>query len=84
MDEVFIQIQGAQHHPWVPSISDQRGVVLEILVQDRRDGHAAKCFFRRLLKGLQYALRVIVPDKLKSAARHRAICFPMSNTGRLP
>jgi len=21
MDEVFIQIQGAQHHPWVPSIS---------------------------------------------------------------
>ena len=38
-------------------------------------GHAAKCFFRRLLKGLQYAPRAIVTDKLRSydaARRHLA------------
>jgi putative transposase len=40
-------------------------VVLDILVQQRRDGNAAKRFFRRLLKGLQYVPRVIVTDKLQ-------------------
>jgi putative transposase len=45
---------------------DQDGVVLDILVQRRRDGNAAKRFFRRLLKGLQYVPRVIVTDKLRS------------------
>jgi putative transposase len=33
---------------------DQHGVVLDILVQEKRDGAAAKRFFRRWLKGLQY------------------------------
>ena len=45
---------------------DQDGVVLDILVQERRDAKAAKRFFRRLLKGLQYVPRVIVTDKLRS------------------
>jgi putative transposase len=45
---------------------DQHGVVLDVLVQRRRDGKAAKRFFKRLLKGLQYVPRVIVTDKLKS------------------
>jgi transposase-like protein len=45
---------------------DQEGVVLDILVQPRRDAKAAKRFFRRLLKGLQYLPRVIVTDKLRS------------------
>jgi putative transposase len=40
--------------------------VLDILVQARRDANAAKRFFRRLLKGLQYVPRVIVTDKLRS------------------
>jgi putative transposase len=40
--------------------------VLDILVQARRDATAAKRFFRRLLKGLQYVPRVIVTDKLRS------------------
>ena len=50
-----------------------RRVILDILVQERRDGKAAKRFFRRLLKGLQYVPRVIVTDKLRSygvAQRH--------------
>jgi putative transposase len=45
---------------------DQDGIVLDILVQERRDGNAAKRFFRRLLKGLQCVPRVIVTDKLRS------------------
>ena len=36
------------------------------LVQHRRDKHAAKTFFRKLLKGCQYVPRVIITDKLKS------------------
>jgi putative transposase len=64
MDEVFIRIQGVQHYLW--RAVDQDGVVLDILVQARRDANAAKRFFRRLLKGLQYVPRVIVTDKLRS------------------
>src|SRR6202020_3315831 len=71
MDEVFIRIQGVQHYLW--RAVDQDGVVLDILVQPRRDSKAAKRFFKRLLKGLQYVPRVIVTDKLRSygvAQRH--------------
>jgi putative transposase len=64
MDEVFIRIQGVQHYLW--RAVDQDGVVFDILVQERRDAKAAKRFFRRLLKGLQYVPRVIVTDKLRS------------------
>src|SRR5260370_14449924 len=34
--------------------------------QSRRNTHAAKRFFRKHLKGLQYVPRVIITDKLKS------------------
>src|SRR6202166_112772 len=58
LDEIFIRIQGIQHYLW--RAVDQDGVVLDIFVQPRRDAEAAKRFFRRLLKGLQYVPRVIV------------------------
>ena len=45
---------------------DQHGHVLDILVQSRRSACAAKRFFRKLLRGLQYVPRVIVTDKLRS------------------
>jgi putative transposase len=64
LDEVFIRINGTLHYLW--RAVDQQGVVLDVLVQKRRDGKAAKRFFQRLLKGLQYEPRVIVTDKLKS------------------
>jgi putative transposase len=64
LDEVFIRIQGQLHYLW--RAVDQHGIVLDVLVQRRRDGKAAKRFFKRLLKGLQYVPRVIVTDKLKS------------------
>ena len=64
LDEVFIRIQGELHYLW--RAVDQDGVILDILVQSRRDGVAAKRFFKRLLKGLQSTPRVLVTDKLKS------------------
>jgi putative transposase len=45
---------------------DQDGNVLDILVQSRRNKQAAKHFFRKLLKELQYVPRVIITDKLRS------------------
>src|SRR5215216_4421458 len=64
LDEVFIRINGEVHYLW--RAVDQDGNVLDILVQRRRDKKAAKKFFRKLLKGLQYVPRVIITDKLGS------------------
>jgi putative transposase len=64
MDEVFIRIRGKQHLLW--RAVDQDGVLLDTLAQCRRSATAAKRFFRKLLKGLQYAPRVILTDKLRS------------------
>ena len=64
LDEVFIRINGTIHYLW--RAVDQHGNVLDILVQSRRNAWAAKKFFRKLLKGLQYVPRVIVTDGLSS------------------
>src|SRR4029434_5497782 len=64
LDEVFLTINGKRHYLW--RAVDQDDNVLDILVQSRRNKKAAKKFFRKLLKGLQYVPRVIITDKLKS------------------
>jgi putative transposase len=64
LDEVFIRINGITHYLW--RAVDQHGNVLDVLVQPRRNAKAAKRFFRKLLKGLQYVPRVIVTDGLSS------------------
>ena len=70
LDEVFIRINGVQHYLW--RAVDQHGNVLDVLVQPRRNALAAKKFFHRLLKGLEYVPRVIVTDKLTSySVAHR-------------
>ena len=51
LDEVFIRINGELHYLW--RAVDQHGVVLDILVQGRRNGAAAKRFFKRLLHRLK-------------------------------
>jgi len=72
MDEVFIKINGVLHYLW--RAVDQEGNVLDILVTAKRDAKAAKRFFRRLLKELEYVPRVIVTDKLRSyGAAHRQV-----------
>jgi putative transposase len=45
---------------------DQHGVVLDILVQGRRNATAAKRFFKRLLAGPKYKPKRIVTDGLRS------------------
>jgi putative transposase len=74
MDEVFIRIRGKLHYVW--RAVDQDGNVLDILVQSRRNGKAAKRFFRKLLKGLEYVPRVIVTDKLRSYAAAKREILP--------
>src|SRR5437879_8734501 len=64
LDEVFLTIKGKRQYLW--RAVDQHGNVLDILVQSRRNKQAAKRFFRKLLKGLKYAPRVIITDKLAS------------------
>jgi len=61
---VFLTIRGERHYLW--RAVDQDGNVLDILVQSRRNTHAAKRFFRKLRVRLHYVPRVIIPDKLKS------------------
>ena len=64
MDEVYLKINGELFYLW--RAVDQHGVVLDILVQERRNATAAKRFFKRLLVGLQYRPRKIVTDGLRS------------------
>ncbi len=64
LDEVFLTINGQRSSLW--RAVDQDDNVLDILVQSRRNKHAAKKFFRKLLKELQYVPRVIITEKLTS------------------
>ena len=81
LDEVFLTINGQRHYLW--RAVDQDDNVLDILVQSRRNKQAAKKFFRKLLKGLQYVPRVIITDKLKSYVPPSARSYPGWNTGRV-
>ncbi len=74
LDEMVLTIQGKKHYLW--RAVDQDGNVLDILVQSRRNKKAAKRFFRKLLKGLQYVPRVIIMDKLKSYAAAKREILP--------
>src|ERR687889_1665847 len=57
LDEVAIRIAGVQH--WLWRAVDQTGMVLDVLVQSRRDKRAAKRLLRKLLKRQCRAPRVI-------------------------
>jgi putative transposase len=91
LDEVFIRIRGVLHYLW--RAVDQHGVVLDILVQDRRNGAAAKRFFKYLLHGLQYKPRRLVTDGLRSYGvarravmsdvRHRTMQVPEQSSREL-
>jgi putative transposase len=71
---VFLRINGVLHYLW--RAVDQHGVVLDILVQDRRNATAAKRFFRRLLAGLKYRPRRLVTDGLRSYGVARREILP--------
>ena len=76
LDEVFLRINGVLHYLW--RAVDRHGVVLDILVQGRRNATAAKRFFKRLLAvaGLKYKPKRIVTDGLRSYGVARREILP--------
>src|SRR3954453_22586096 len=64
LDEVCLMIGGKKN--WLWRAVDQDGIVLDILVQSRRDKRAAKRLLRKLLKKQCRAPRVMITDKLGS------------------
>jgi putative transposase len=60
LDEVVLKIAGAKH--WLWRAVDQTGIVLDVLVQRRRDKHAAKRLLRKLLKKQMRPPRVMITD----------------------
>jgi len=72
IDEVFVRIRGKQHYLW--RAVDQDGEVVDVFLQKRRDGKAAKRFCKRLLKNHKGEPRKIVTDKLRSyGVAHREL-----------
>ena len=72
IDEVFVKINGKQHYLW--RAVDQDGEVVDVYLQAKRDGAAAKRFFRRLLRSHSSEPRKIVTDKLRSyGVAHREL-----------
>ena len=72
IDEVFVKINGIQHYLW--RAVDQDGEVVDVFLQARRDGAAAKRFFKRLLRSNGGEPRKIVTDKLRSyGVAHREL-----------
>jgi putative transposase len=73
LDEVLLKINSKRH--WLWRAVDQNGVVLDILVQSRRDQQAAERFLRQVVDGVGYEPRVVITDKLASypPAIHRVL-----------
>ena len=74
LDEVVINIASRKH--WLWRAVDQHGIVLDILVQSRRDAKAAKRLLRKLLKKQGRAPRVMITDKLASYAVAKRVVMP--------
>jgi putative transposase len=64
VDEVFIRINGTIHYLW--RAVDQNGVVVDILVQSRRDRAAAERFFGHLISSAGTVPHTVVTDRLRS------------------
>ena len=65
---------GVKH--WLCRAADQTGIVLDVLVQRRRDKKAAKRLLRKLLKKQMRAPRVMITDKLASYGTARREVMP--------
>ena len=72
IDEVFVKINSQQQYLW--RAVDQDGEVVDVYLQAKRDGAAAKRFFRRLLRSHGGEPRKVVTDKLRSyPVAHREV-----------
>src|SRR5215208_1849173 len=74
LDEVEVKIAGQKH--WLWRAVDQDGVVLDVLVQSRRDKRAAKRLLRKLLKRQTRVPRVMITDKLASYSAAKGEVMP--------
>ena len=82
IDEVFVKINSKQQYLW--RAVDQEGEVIDVFLQSRRDGAAAKRYFKRLLRGHGGEPREIVTDKLRSygVAQRELITETIHNTAQ--
>lgn len=64
LDEVVVKIGGRRMYPW--RVVDDEGEVLDVLLQKRRNQHAALKLLRRLLRNTAVHPDAIVTDKLAS------------------
>ena len=82
IDEVFVKINGMQQYLW--RAVDQDGEVVDVFLQSRRDGTAAKRLFKRLLRRHGGEPREIVTDKLRSygVAQRELIPDTLHNTAQ--
>ena len=71
LDEVVLKIAGKKH--WLWRAVDQDGIVLDILVQSRRDKRAAKRLLRKLLKRQCRAPRVMITDRHRQLGAGRLV-----------
>src|SRR5829696_97442 len=74
LDEVVVKIAGKKH--WLWRAVDQSGMVLDVLVQSRRDKQAAKRLLRKLLKKQMRPPRVMITDKLASYGAAKGEVMP--------
>ncbi|MFA3920950.1 IS6 family transposase [Ruegeria hyattellae] len=64
LDEVAVKIAGRKY--WLWRAVDQHGVVLDEILQSKRDKRAAKRLLRRLIKRLGFIPKRTITDKLRS------------------
>jgi transposase-like protein len=64
LDEVQLKMNGRRY--WLWRAVDRHGMVLDILVQERRNRTAAEALLRRLVEGCGARPRVVITDKLAS------------------
>ena len=74
LDELFVTLRGQRQYLW--RAVDQDGDVIDLLVQSRRDRHAAARFFRKLLKRQGRGPLRMITDKLRSYAAARRTVMP--------
>jgi len=72
LDEAFVKIHGELHD--LSRAVDKNGETVDVFVQKKRDGKAARRFFARLLAAHGGNPRTIVTDKLRSyTVAHREL-----------
>ena len=64
LDEVYLKIDGRMVYPWCAV--DAEGEVLDVLIQSKRNKHAALRLMRKLLRKYAFAPERLVTDNLRS------------------